>query len=63
MYKKRKQLAEHPFGTVKRAMGFAYFLTRGNANVKTESLLHFLAYNMKRVMNMVGTTRLVGILQ
>jgi hypothetical protein len=44
MYKKRKQMVEHPFGTVKRAMGFTYFLTRGNANVKTESLLHFLAY-------------------
>ena len=63
MYKKRKQMVEHPFGTVKRAMGFTYFLTRGNANVKTESLLHFLAYNMKRVINMVGTTRLIGALQ
>lgn len=60
MYKKRKQMVEHPFGTVKRAMGFTYFLTRGNSNVKTESLLHFLAYNMKRVINMVGTTRLVA---
>jgi transposase len=63
MYKKRKQMVEHPFGTVKRAMGYTYFLTRGNASVKTESLLHFLAYNMKRVINMAGTTRLVGILQ
>ena len=63
MYKKRKQIAEHPFGMVKRAMGFTYFLTRGNQNVKTESLLHFLAYNMKRVMNLIGITNLVGLLQ
>jgi len=63
MYKKRKQMVEHPFGTVKRAMGFTYFLTRGNANVKTESLLHFLAYNMKRVMNLMGTAKLVRVLE
>lgn len=63
MYRKRKQMVEHPFGTVKRALGFTYFLTRGNANVKVESLLHFLAYNMKRVMNLMGTTKLASILQ
>lgn len=54
MYHQRKQLVEHPFGTVKRAMGFSYFLTRGNENVRNESILHFLVYNMKRVINLVG---------
>lgn len=54
MYRKRKQLVEHPFGTVKRAMGFSYFLTRGNENVRVESLLHFFAYNLKRVINIMG---------
>ncbi|MFT9078472.1 IS1182 family transposase [Ethanoligenens sp.] len=63
MYKVRKQTVEHPFGTVKRAMGFSYFLTRRTENMRTESLLHFLVYNMKRAINIVGTKQLIGILQ
>jgi hypothetical protein len=54
LYRRRKQLVEHPFGTVKRALGFSYFLTRGNDNVRTESLLHFFVYNLKRVINIMG---------
>lgn len=54
IYKKRKQLAEHPFGTVKRGFGFSYFLTRGAESVRAESCLHFLVYNMKRVINIMG---------
>jgi transposase len=63
MYKKRKQTVEHPFGTIKRALGFSYFLTRRTENVRTESLLHFLVYNMKRTINIVGTRELIVILQ
>jgi hypothetical protein len=63
MYKIRKQTVEHPFGTIKRAMGFSYFLTRRTENVRTESLLHFLVYNMKRAINIIGTKQLMGILQ
>ena len=63
MYKIRKQTVEHPWGTIKRAMGFSYFLTRRTENVRTESLLHFLAYNMKRAINIIGTKQLTGILQ
>ena len=55
IFAKRKCLCEHPFGTVKRAFGFTYFLTRGTENVRTESLLHFLAYNMKRLFNIMET--------
>lgn len=62
MYQKRKQLVEHPWGTVKRAFGFSYFLTRGTENVRTESLLHFFVYNMKRAINLVGTEKLIGVL-
>ena len=58
MYQKRKQLVEHPWGTIKRALGFTYFLTRGTENVRTESLLHFLVYNVKRVINMVDIQEL-----
>jgi hypothetical protein len=61
--KQRKCLLEHPFGTVKRGLGFTYFLTRGTANVRTESLLHFLDYNMKRLINILGIKKLQEVLQ
>lgn len=57
-YRQRKQLVEHPWGTIKRAWGFSYFLTRGTENVRTESVLHFLAYNPKRAINIMGTEEL-----
>jgi len=63
MYKMRKQTVEHPFGTIKRAFGYSYFLTRGTASVRTESLMHFLVYNMKRAINIVGTKEMIGMLQ
>jgi hypothetical protein len=63
LYSMRKDIVEHPFGTVKRALGFTYFLTRGTENVRTESLLHFLAYNMKRLINIVGTYKMRMALQ
>jgi len=63
LFAKRKELVEHPFGTVKKALGFTYFLTRGTANVRTESLLHFLAYNFKRLINLMGTRKLIEALR
>lgn len=63
LFSKRKCLVEHPFGTVKRSLGFTYFLTRGTENVRTESLLHFLAYNMRRIVNLMGTPDLVDVLR
>ena len=63
LYKKRQRMAEHPFGTIKRSSGFTYFLTRGTENVRTESLLHFLIYNIKRVINTMGVEKLIGELQ
>ena len=59
MYQQRKQMAEHPFGTVKRSWGYSYFLTRRTASVRVESLLHFLTYNMKRAIHIVGVRELV----
>jgi transposase len=59
MYQKRKQMAEHPFGTVKRSWGYSYFLTRRTASVRVESLLHFLTYNMKRAIHTIGVQELV----
>ena len=63
MYKIRKQTVEHPFGTIKRAFGFSYFLTRGTESVRTESLMHFLVYNIKRAINIMGTKKIIEVLQ
>jgi transposase len=50
----RKCLAEHPFGTIKRAMDQGYFLMRGLTKVGAETSLTILAYNLKRVINILG---------
>lgn len=55
----RRRLVEHPFGTIKAWMGHTHFLTRRLPNVKTEISLHILAYNMKRVMAVLGTKPLM----
>jgi transposase len=53
-YKQRQMIVEHPFGTVKRGMNAGYFLTRGFSSVRAEVSLSFLAYNLKRVINILG---------
>lgn len=63
MYRKRKQTAEHPFGTVKRSWGYTYFLTRRTESVRVESLLHFLVYNMKRAISVIGPRELMMKMQ
>ncbi len=55
----RRSTAEHPFGTLKCWMGYAHFLTKTIPKVSTEMSLHVLAYNMKRVMNILGAQRLM----
>ena len=59
IYKKRQQIVEHPFGTIKRTLGFTYFLTRGNQSVRAESFMHFFTYNFKRVINIIGVKELI----
>ena len=53
----RKRTIEHIFGTLKYWMGSAHFLTRRLVNVGTEMSLHVLAYNLKRVMNILGIAK------
>ena len=55
----RRQTVEHPFGTLKAWMGATHFLTKGLKNVSTEMSLHVLAYNMKRVINILGSKGLI----
>jgi hypothetical protein len=50
----RKCLEEHPFGTIKRAMNQGFFLMRGLSKVGAEISLTILAYNLRRVMNILG---------
>ncbi len=56
---RRKELAEHPFGTIKRAMDAGYVLTRGLQKVTGEFSLAFLAYNLKRAINILGPQALI----
>lgn len=58
----RKELVEHPFGTIKRQMGHDYFLLRGQEKVRGETSLTLLAYNLKRVMKLWGVTNLIAAL-
>jgi len=50
----RRSTVEHPFGTLKAWMGSTHFLTRTLDRVSTEMGLHVLAYNMKRVIKLLG---------
>ena len=59
----RRQTVEHPFGTLKLWMGSAHFLTRTLPRVKTEMSLHVLAYNLKRMMNIMGTQALMAAMK
>jgi transposase len=53
----RRSTVEHVFGTLKYWMGSTHFLTRGLARVGTEMSLQVLAYNLKRVMRILGITK------
>ena len=53
---------EHPFGTIKSWMGATHFQMRRLRNVATEMALHVLAYNIKRVMKIIGTQNLIRAL-
>ena len=56
----RKQLCEHPFGTVKRWHNHGFFLLKGLGRVTGEVGLTLLAYNMIRAINLVGVSALVA---
>ncbi|PIN61978.1 transposase, partial [Pseudomonas syringae] len=58
----RKQTVEHPFGTLKQWMGATHFLTRRLGGVSTEMSLNVLAYNLKRVMKIIGMPDLMRAL-
>ncbi|MGA7801789.1 MAG: IS1182 family transposase [Gammaproteobacteria bacterium] len=55
----RRSTVEHPFGTLKAWMGHTHFLTKTLERVSTEMSLHVLAYNLKRLMAIMGTESLM----
>ena len=59
----RRETVEHPFGTLKMRMGATHFLTKRLPKVATEMALHVLAYNLTRVMNIMGVGALIAAMQ
>ncbi|MBX8636123.1 MAG: transposase [Thermoplasmata archaeon] len=59
MMSKRQAMCEHPFGTIKRAFNQSYLLLKGFRKVRGEIGLTMLAYNLRRVLNIIGTKKLV----
>ena len=61
--RQRRETVEHPFGTIKARMGATHFLMKTLKRVSTEMALHVLAYNLTRVMNMMGVRPLLAAIQ
>jgi hypothetical protein len=59
----RSMTVEHPYGTIKSWMGATHFKMRTLKNVATEMALHVLAYNMTRVMNMMGIPAMIAAMK
>jgi hypothetical protein len=60
--KQRKEFVKHPFGTMQRGWDHGYFLMRRLEKVRTECSLTVLAYNLRRVLNLVEMPRLLAAL-
>ena len=58
--RQRRETVEHPFGTIKARMGATHFLIKTLPKVATEMALHVLAYNLTRVMNIMGVRPLMA---
>jgi transposase len=56
-------LAEHPFGTMKRAFNQGYLLLKGLRKVKGEVGFTMLAYNMRRAINILGVGTLIALVK
>ncbi len=61
--RQRRETVEHPFGTLKMRMGATHFLMKRLKNVRTEMALSVLAYNLTRVMNIIGIQPLMAAIR
>ena len=59
----RRTIVEHPFGTIKRAFNQGYVLLKGLRKVRGEVGFTMLAYNMRRVINILGVETLMGLIK
>lgn len=62
IYKKRSQIVEHPFGTIKRTFGYTYFMGKGLDSVNAEAALIGVAYNFKRLSKIKKVSEIVELL-
>jgi hypothetical protein len=61
--RERRETVEHPFGTTKARMGATHFLMKTLPRVAGEMALHVLAYNLTRVMNLLGSKPLLAAIR
>jgi macrodomain Ter protein organizer (MatP/YcbG family) len=61
--RQRRETVEHPFATLKMRMGATHFLMKRLPKVATEMALHVLAYNLTRVMSIIGVQRLLTVMR
>ncbi len=61
--RQRRETVEHPFGTIKARMGATHFLMKTLPRVASEMALHVLAYNLTRVMNIIGIQPLMAAMR
>lgn len=61
--RRRKEIVEHPYATIKHCMGATHFVMKRLPNVRAEMSLHVLAYNLRRVINIIGVPKLIAELQ
>jgi hypothetical protein len=62
MMQVRRETVEHPFGTIKAWMGATHFKMRTLRHVPTEMALHVLAYNIRRVIAILGVRELIKVI-
>ena len=61
--RRRRETVEHPFGTLKMRMGATHFVCKTLPRVASEMALHVLAYNLTRVMNIIGIKPLLAAIR
>ena len=63
MMKVRRPTVEHPFSAIKSWIGTTHFQMKTLNRISAEMSMHVLAYNMKRVINILGTRQLIAAIQ
>ena len=62
-YKRRQSICEHPFGTIKRQLGYTYTLMKGLKKVNGEMNLIMLMYNIRRTLSILGFEKMMQAIE